>query len=110
MTRRAPAPIRRGQTLFADIPGVGRKPFVVVSNNSRNRALPSWIGARITSAPRPLITSIVPLAQGDPLRGSVICDDLFVIKREHIHHAAGALSEGTMRRVDSGLKVALALS
>lgn len=108
MTRQS-APLR-GQTFFAEIAGVGRKPLVVVSNDVRNRALQTWVGARITTATKRPLATIVPLASDDPLRGTVLCDDLMIMTRAGIHHAVGALTPETMRRVDAGLKVALALS
>ena len=95
---------------FAAIPNAGTKPVVVVSNNGRNRALPDVIVARVTSAPKPTLASIVPIPDGEPVAGSVLCDDLFVLPKADLHRYVGGLSRPTMRNVDAGLLVALGIS
>lgn len=105
-----PPPPLRGQVFFVDFPRVGRKPIVVVSNNQRNAALMSVLGARITSAPKPPLPTIVELGVDEPVRGRVLCDDVVVIPKSRLGRRAGGLSPRAMFGVDRGLGVALGLS
>lgn len=101
----------RGQVYWAEVTGVGRKPWLVVSNNHRNRHLTSVLAVRITTTDRHQgIPTVVPLGGDDPLVGFVMCDDLGPLFRDEIVAPAGALSRGTMAAVDQALRVALALT
>jgi mRNA interferase MazF len=68
----------RGRVYGAVLPGVdGEKPYLVVSNNARNRQLPNVLAVRITTSDKPAMDSIVVLGAADkPLIGRVLCDDL----------------------------------
>ncbi|MGQ0843671.1 MAG: type II toxin-antitoxin system PemK/MazF family toxin [Sporichthyaceae bacterium] len=101
----------RGRVVEATIfDNVGRKPYLVVSNNGRNRSLRSALAVRITTSEKPEIDSIVVLDAADaPLVGRVLCDDVVEVYEEDVHRDMGALSRPSMRRVDAGLKVALGL-
>lgn len=101
-------PLSRGQIYFFDL-GYGDKPFLVVSNNARNRHLKSALVARITTTSKPDRDSIVTLSHEDPLVGSVLCDDIETLYEEEELRPAGAVTLGTMMKVDKGLKVAFAL-
>lgn len=103
-----PTPLR-GQVWWVDIPRVGRKPLLVVSNNNRNRALPSVLVVRITTAPKPEVPSVVCLPAGEAVTGSVLCDDILVVPKNRLEKQAGGVSAGAMKRVGDGLRVALAL-
>lgn len=98
----------RGTVHFADL-GYGQKPFLVVSNNRRNKALGSALAVRVTTTVKPALASVIPLRQGDPLVGSVMCDDMATLFAGDSLRQVGALSPATMNAVDSGLKVALGL-
>jgi mRNA interferase MazF len=98
----------RGRVYMADI-GAGRKPWLVVSNNARNRALSDCVAVRLTTTRKPDLASVVRLDSADPLVGSVLCDDIAVIYRDDLLEDCGALSLPTMLRVALGLRSALAL-
>lgn len=98
----------RGQVHMADL-GHGQKPFVIVSNNRRNAALGSVLAARITTTRKPVLPSIVVLGDGEPVVGSVLCDDIVEIFDDELGQHRGALSPAAMREVDDGLRAALAL-
>jgi mRNA interferase MazF len=86
----------------------GPKPWVVVSNNVRNRNLDSIIAVRITTTGKNVhLDTVIPLSAADPLVGFVLCDDLVPLYREELSHLMGALSPDTMRRVSIGLRIAL---
>ena len=99
----------RGRVYWADL-GHGEKPWVVVSNNGRNRALDSVLAVRMTTTMTgPDLPTIIPLAPADPLVGRVLCDDLVQLWRDEIRREAGALSRQTITRIDAGLRAALSL-
>jgi mRNA interferase MazF len=98
----------RGRVYLADL-GHGEKPYLVVSNNARNTKLQDCLAIRITTSPKPDITSIVALASGDPLVGRVLCDDVVTIFRDELKRDVGALSTPTMNQVAVGLRYALAI-
>jgi mRNA interferase MazF len=100
----------RGQVYWAEVAGVGRKPWLVVSNNRRNRNLGSVLAVRITTTGRYSgMPTVVALSHDDPLVGFVICDDVWPIYRTWIVEPAGALARRTMLAVNDALKVALAI-
>lgn len=104
-------PAIRGQVYWATFNEL-RKPWLVVSNNPRNRALGSCLAVRLTTSPKPELASIVRLEPRDaPLVGSVLCDDITLLyPEEDGFEYLSSLSPATMRLVDAGLRVALALS
>jgi mRNA interferase MazF len=100
----------RGQIYWADILSLGRKPWLVVSNNRRNRHLSSVLAVRITTTQRYAgMPTVVALGKDDPLVGFVVCDDLGPLHRNEIGDYAGALSGRTMLAVNGALKTALAI-
>jgi mRNA interferase MazF len=100
----------RGRAYAATIdPQVGRKYYLVVSNNRRNAALHTALAARLTTSVKPALASIVETVAADPLAGRVLCDDLVELWEDEVHEDLGALSRPTMRAVDAGLKAALGL-
>ena len=106
-----PAPIVpvRGRVYMADI-GNGRKPWLVVSNNARNRSLSDCLAVRLTTSVKPELATIIDLSTADqPLVGRVLCDDVALLYREDLEEDRGALSPETMMRVAAGLRSALAL-
>jgi len=74
------APLR-GQIYGVDL-GHGRKPWLVVSNNARNRnSNRCW--RRITTARKHReLPTVIPLGAGDPLVGFVLCDDIVQLYRD----------------------------
>lgn len=98
----------RGRVYWADV-GYGDKPFLVISNNTRNQKLDSVLAVRITTSTKPELDTVVPLSPADPVVGSILCDDVVQIWRDEIRREGGALSLPTMMRVATGLMAALAL-
>ncbi|GAY10339.1 type II toxin-antitoxin system PemK/MazF family toxin [Pseudonocardia sp. N23] len=98
----------RGRIYMADL-GHGQKPWLVVSNNQRNRALGNFLALRITTTPKPAMPTIVELTSADPLVGRALCDDLTQLFRDEIVRDVGAASPQTMARVAAGIRAALAL-
>lgn len=88
---------------------VGRKYYLIVSNNRRNKALGDALAVRLTTSTKPTIDSIVELGRGEPFVGRVLCDDVVLVYADEVTRDLGALTPGTMRRVESGLKAALGI-
>jgi mRNA interferase MazF len=106
--RPVPLPVQRGTIYWADI-GSGRKPWLIVSNNGRNRHLGDFLAVRITTSEKPALPSIVELAPGDPLVGRVLCDEIALLFETDLEGFGGGVTFETMMRVDAGLRSALAL-
>ena len=83
--------------------------FVVVSNNARNRALPSVLAVRLTTANKPPLPSIVELPPGEVLTGRAACDDIYELWDDEVHQDLGAFSPTTLAAIDGGLRAALSL-
>jgi mRNA interferase MazF len=102
----------RGQVYFVDLgEKIGKKPFVVLSNNIRNRALNTSLAVRITTTNRNNhLPTVVPLGPdcGD-LAGWALCDDIEKLWHDELPSAAGALGTETMMRINVGVRVALGL-
>lgn len=101
------SPPLRGQVYRVDL-GHGPKPWVVVTNNARNRNLETVIAARITTtSKRAQLLTIVTLGAADPLTGHVLCDDLVPLYRDDLTVPLGDLSPATMRAISAALRLAL---
>lgn len=100
----------RGQIYWADL-GHGRKPWVVVSNNQRNRNLSTVLAARVTTTPKEGIPTAVRLRPADPLQGSILADDLVQLFDDEITTglSAGALTPATVLELNRALAIALGL-
>jgi mRNA interferase MazF len=98
----------RGQVYRVDT-GQGPKPWVVVSNNVRNRQLSDVLGARITTTIKTELPTIVRLEPADPVVGVVLADDIEPLFRDELTTLLGALSPGTITKLNRALKIALGL-
>jgi mRNA-degrading endonuclease toxin of MazEF toxin-antitoxin module len=102
----------RGQVVVADLPAIGRKLGLVVSNNARNQAFRDVLVARFTTTPpKAQRAAAIQLAQRrDGFTGWVICDDIAAVTTATVSSVPGALPPSTMRLVDRGLRAALGLT
>lgn len=99
---------QRGQVYRCDL-GYGLKPWLVVSNNSRNRLLSDVIAIRLTTTSRELPTW-VKLSPADPLAGYANADCIEQLGKDELGEYLGALSPVSMRSINEALKIALALT
>lgn len=99
----------RGQVVRADIGLDEPKLFVVVSNNSRNRNLPSVLGVRLTTSAKPPLPSIVEITGREVITGRAVCDDIVELWSDEVIATLGALSVPAMEGINRGLAAALAL-
>lgn len=97
----------RSQAYRVDL-GHGPKPWVILSNNSRNRNLDTVLAARITTTSRNArIPTVVPLTAADPLAGFVLVDDIMQLYHDDLTEPLGALSPPTMKQIGEALRIAL---
>ena len=102
------APLR-GQVYRVDI-GYGPKPWLIVSNNRRNRNLSGVLAARITSTQKHIeLPTWVRLDNGDPLVGHINTDDVQQLERDELGELLGCLTPGTLMRVNEALRLVFAL-
>ena len=103
---------RRGQVYWLDVPGVGRRPWLIVSADEINLvpALDHLAAVRVSTAERHRhLPTVVPLAPPEPLTGSVLAGTVTQIRRDRFVELVGMLSTGAMRSVDLALREALGL-
>ena len=98
---------QRGQVFRCDL-GYGLKPWLVVSNNARNRLLSDVIAVRLTTTTMDLPTW-VQLTSADPLVGYANCDCIEQLGKDELGEYLGSVSPESMRRVNHSLAIALAL-
>jgi mRNA interferase MazF len=99
----------RGQVYRVNI-GFGPKPWLVVSNNQRNRKLSSLLAVRITTTDKhAALPTLVRLGQDDPRTGYVNTDDLQQLGRDELGELLGSVAPATVLRVNEALRIVLAL-
>ena len=99
---------QRGQVYRCDL-GYGLKPWLVISNDARNRLLDDIVAIRLTTSARDLPTW-VKLSPADPLTGYVNADCIEQLGKDELGEYLGALSPTSMRGVNQALAIALALT
>jgi mRNA-degrading endonuclease toxin of MazEF toxin-antitoxin module len=107
----APSP-RRGEVYWLEVPGVGRRPWLVVSadESNRTRALEHLVAVRVsTTERRRQLPTVVPLGPGEALTGSVLAGTVMQVCRDRFVELAGMLSPDAMLGVDLALREALGL-
>lgn len=99
------AQLLRGQVWAVDLPDVGEKFFVIVSNNNRNASrYPRVHLARLTARPQPPLPSIVRLDAHDFGGGYVLCDEVAPVSKDRLKRQVGVISPVGMRRVADAIK------
>ena len=97
----------RGQVFRVDL-GHGPKPWLIVSNNARNRNLETVLAVRVTTTDKHAsVPTVVPLSPADPLTGYVVVDDLIQLHPNELTVPLGAVSVQTMRAVSAAIRIAL---
>ncbi|UHJ58582.1 type II toxin-antitoxin system PemK/MazF family toxin (plasmid) [Mycolicibacterium fortuitum] len=97
----------RSQAFRVDL-GHGKKPWVILSNNARNRNLDTVLAARITTTSKNAhVPTVVPLTAADPLVGFVLVDDIVQLYHDELTESVGTLSLPTMQQISKALRIAL---
>lgn len=99
----------RGQVYRADL-GYGPKPWLIVSNNRRNRLLSDVLAVRITTTDKHAgLPTWVKLGSADPFVGYVNADDIQQLGRDELGTLLGAVAPATILAVNDALRLALAI-
>jgi mRNA interferase MazF len=102
--------INRGDVVDADVPGVGRRPAVIVTRQIAIPFLENVIVAMVTATIRNLPAEI-PLgrAQGLDHQSVANCDNLYTVSKSALGRVRGRLDSEQLARLDAALRVALGL-
>jgi mRNA interferase MazF len=105
------SPPLRGQLYRVEIGSIGHKPYVVVSNNQRNRLLDSVLTVRVTTTDKARVPTAVPLAPADPLLGYALADDIVELYKDELEGGQymGALCPKTVLALNVALMQALGI-
>jgi mRNA interferase MazF len=83
-------------------------PWVILSNNSRNRNLDTVVAARIaTTSKNAHVPTVVQLTAADPLIGFVLVDDIVQLYHDELTKSLGSLSTPTMQEISKALRIVL---
>ncbi|MER6605857.1 type II toxin-antitoxin system PemK/MazF family toxin [Streptomyces sp. NPDC000927] len=94
----------RGRVYWADLGGsIGRRPWIVISENVRNRNLLNVTAVMMTTTRKDL-PNWVEMGPQDPVPGFANCEHVETVHRDEISADAGALTRETMRRVEEAFK------
>lgn len=101
----------RGQVYRVALGQIVLKPYVVVSNNTRNRLLDSVLAVRVTTTDKANIPTAVPLDQSDPLVGYALADDITEIFKDELEGGTylGSLGAQSTMRLNTALAQALGI-
>jgi mRNA interferase MazF len=99
--------VQRGQVYRCDL-GYGAKPWLIVSNNSRNHMLSDVIAIRLTTTARDIPTW-VKLSSADPMVGYANADCIEQLGKAELGEYLGALTPASIDKVNRALALALAI-
>jgi mRNA interferase MazF len=110
MPGRARALIARGEVWEADIPGVGRRPVVVVTRDSALPVLGAVVCALVTSRFHGHVAEVaLGPEEGLDHPSAANCDNLFTLPRRVLVRRRGRLGVPKLATLDAALLVALGL-
>jgi mRNA interferase MazF len=100
--------INRGDVFDAEVPGLGRRPAVVVTRQVAIPFLANVIVAMVTATIRGLPTEI-PLEREQGLDHESVanCDNLYTVPKSALGRLLGRLGPEQLERLDAALRVAL---
>ncbi len=105
--------IERGAVHLAALPGLGRRPALIVSSRAVNLRLRQPVVARITATDRPrALRTYVRLDAGEAgleQDSYVLCHDVSTVPAGALGTRLGLLTKERMEEVDSALSQALGL-
>jgi len=111
--------VRRGEIYWVDFQYPrgseqgGRRPALIVQNDTGNMSSPTTIVAAITSRKKvsyPFHVDISALESGLPYDSTVLLEQLLTINKSRMINRIGSLSSAKMLEIDNALRVSLGLS
>ena len=112
-------PVRRGDIYWVDFGTPrgseqgGRRPALIIQNDTGNMSSPTTIIAAITSKKKvsyPFHVDISALESGLPQDSTVLLEQLLTINKSRLISRVGGLSNAKMGEVDRALQASLGLS
>ncbi len=110
--------VRRGDIYWVDLGTPrgseqgGRRPALIIQNDTGNVSSPTTIIAAITSkkkASYPFHVDISALESGLPQDSTILLEQLHTINKDQLISRAGSLSSTKMREIDKALQISLGL-
>lgn len=109
----------RGQVYFLDLGyGYGKHPYVIVSENRRNRsAKGDYLAVELTTTPlspdQGRLKEMVQILYSNPIVGTAKCGDIHILDdvdlESHRGPQPGHIMPADMKAIDAGLRHALGL-
>lgn len=105
----------RGQIYYAELPvsigsvQCGKRPVVIVSNNTCNTRSPICTVVPVTTAEKRVLPTHFDIDCGK-VKGTVLCEQLLTIDQKQILSYAGTLTRNSMEELNKALAVQLGLS
>lgn len=112
-------PVRRGDIYWVDLGTPrgseqgGRRPALIIQNDTGNVSSPTTIIAAITSKEKvsyPFHVDISTLESGLPQDSTVLLEQLLTINKSRLINRVGSLSSAKMGEVDRAIQASLGLS
>jgi mRNA interferase MazF len=110
---------RRGEIYFADLDPVfgaeqgGRRPVLIIQNDTGNQHSPAVIIAAITSAPTKIaypVDVIIATGRSGLVKGSrILLSQIRTLDKRRLEGYVGRLNAAQIAQVDEALKISLAL-
>jgi len=109
-------PIKRGEIWWVDFGTPkgseqgGRRPALVIQNDSGNASSPTTIVAAITSRqkkPYPFHVDVTAAESGLSKAGTILLEQILTVSQDRLSRRAGMLSPSKMAEVDKALRVSL---
>lgn len=101
--------MNRGEIWWTDVPGLGRRPVLVMTRDLAIPVLSDIVVALITATIRGIPTEVVvDEADGLPLRSAISLDNLRTLSKRHLIQRVTALSEARLEEVCEALRYAMA--
>ncbi len=110
--------VKRGEIYWLRLFGsgseqTGRRPVLVVQNDTGNRFSPTTVVAAITSQPRsrqyPFHVSFAAKDSSLEIGGIILCEQIQTVDQTRLEAMAGKFAEGKMQEVDIALRWSLGL-
>ena len=110
--------VRRGDIYWVDLGTPrgseqgGRRPALIIQNDTGNASSPTTIIAAITSKKKvsyPFHVDISALESGLPQDSTILLEQLLTINKDRLISLAGSLSSTKMREIDKALQISLGL-
>lgn len=103
-------PISRGEVYEAELPGLGRRPVVIVTREVAIPVLSSLVVALVTGTIRGVGSEVpVDIKEGLDFECAVNCDNVLLLPKSSFVRRRGTLGSERIRELDDALRFSLGL-